>query len=503
MSVTTHHLSYTYPGANTLALNQVSLTLVPGWTGIVGSNGSGKSTLLKIVCGLIDPDEGSISTHIGGVFCSQSTHRPPPSLEDFAYDYSPVAVKLRYQLEIEDDWFWRFETLSHGERKRLQIACALAASPPLLALDEPTNHLDSDTRELVARTLSAYRGIGLLVSHDRTLLDGLVNCCVFLDQGSATMVPGSYTEAKVQMDLRRKSTVNERRNAQRDLARTQAENARRDNVAARASVRRSARHLDIHDHDGRGKLRLAIYSGQDGKSGKLSAQMTKKIERIEKRVEKVSVKKVYQGNLNLDAYPAKRKILAHLPSASLSLGGDRTLRYPDLYVGNTDRIGISGRNGAGKSTLLAALLPRVTIEHGVVFVPQELTLAEGRRLLAEVKNMASTERGRLLSIVAGLNSPPARILEGDDLSPGELRKLLLARGLITSPHLIVMDEPTNHLDIHSIEALQNVLSGCNCALVLVSHDIPFLDSLTETQWVFKVDWNECGLVGDSEVEVLL
>lgn len=104
------------------------------------------------------------------------------------------------------------------------------------------------------------------------------------------------------------------------------------------------------------------------------------------------------------------------------------LRYPDLYLGNTDHIGISGRNGAGKFTLLAALLSHVTIEQGVVFVPQELTSEEGQRLLFEVKNIAPAERGRLLSIVARLNSPPARILEGDDLSPGELRKLMLARG---------------------------------------------------------------------------
>lgn len=503
MPITAHHLSYTYSGVDTLALDRVSLTLVPGWTGVVGSNGSGKSTLLKIICGLIDPDEGNISSRISGVFCPQSTHKAPPSLEDFAYDYSPMAVRLRYQLEIDDTWFWRFETLSHGERKRIQIACALVADPPLLALDEPTNHLDFDTRELVARTLSTYRGIGVLVSHDRTLLDGLVNCCVFLDQGSATMVPGSYTEAKAQMDLRRKSTIDERRNAQQDLARAQVESARRDGVAARAATRRSARHLDIRDHDGRGKLNLAIYSGQDGKNGKLSAQMAKKIERIEKRVEEAHVVKVYQGNLTLDACPAKRRVLGHLPAGSLPLGRDRMLRYPDLYLGNTDHIGISGRNGAGKSTLLATLLSHVTIEQGVVFVPQELTSEEGQRLLFEVKNMAPAERGRLLSIVARLNSPPARILEGDDLSPGELRKLMLARGLVTSPHLLVMDEPTNHLDIHSIEALQNVLCGCNCALVLVSHDMPFLNSLTDTQWVFKVDRNECGMMGDSEVEVLL
>ena len=89
---------------------------------------------------------------------------------------------------------------------------------------------------------------------------------------------------------------------------------------------------------------------------------------------------------------------------------------------------------------------------------------------------------RRLAAVACLGSMPQRLLESGQLSPGEVRKLILALGLAREPHLIVMDEPTNHLDLPSIECLERALSACRCALLLVSHDAPFLERLTTTRW---------------------
>ncbi|MBS6975244.1 MAG: ABC-F family ATP-binding cassette domain-containing protein [Eggerthellaceae bacterium] len=502
MFVSARHLTYTYDGADALALDDASAVFAPGWTGVVGPNGAGKSTLLKIVCGMLEPQKGSVSPQVAGSFCAQSTDVAPTGLEEFSYDYRPEAVRLRYLLGIDDAWLWRYDTLSHGECKRIQIACALAADPVLLALDEPTNHLDAETRELVARALAEYRGTGLLVSHDRALLDGLVSSCVFVDRGRAVTVPGTYSQAKEQLDLRRQTAVEERSHARRELARLKTESNRRDGVAARSAARRSARHLDRHDHDGRAKIKLAIYSGQDGKTGRLSSQMGKKVERAEKRMAEVRVAKVYEGALDLEAEPAARTVLVRCEAGSLTLGEGRMLHHPQLYVGNTDRIGMVGRNGAGKSTLLAEVLRQMP-EEGMVYVPQEIGSDRARALLASVKALAPAERGRLLSIVARLDSPPARILEGDDLSPGEVRKLLLAQGLTGRPHLIVMDEPTNHLDIRSVEALQDVLADCPCALMLVSHDERFLDALTATRWVFDVGRAEGRGLGDTHVRVEL
>lgn len=491
-------LSYSYNGSSMPAITEVSATFSEGWTGIVGNNGSGKSTLLRLACGELVPDAGSIMPRPAGAYCAQSTERAPRNLEDFALDYSPDAAQLRATLDLDDEWPWRFETLSPGERKRLQIACALWQMPPVLALDEPTNHLDAPTRHLLLGALKAYRGVGLLVSHDRLFIDELAYQCCFLDEGSATVIPGGYNQAKSQQDLNRKTMASEHRRAHEEVLRVTAERARRRTEADRAASRRSARHLDKGDRDGRARIRLAVVSGQDGKAGLLSAQMGKKMEDARERLTRAPVKKVYDGPLELHARPAGRKVLVREPAGCLSLEEGRTLRYPAVTLGNRDRVGLRGCNGVGKSTFLNHLLADSSEDRGVIWIPQEMDSAGGRAVLEDLKSLSQGERGRALSIVARLNSSPGRVLAGDELSPGELRKVLLACGLLREPYLIVMDEPTNHLDIHSIEALQDVLGSCDCALVLVSHDEQFLDALTDTTWAFE---EKSGMRGRGDVEL--
>jgi len=101
--------------------------------------------------------------------------------------------------------------------------------------------------------------------------------------------------------------------------------------------------------------------------------------------------------------------------------------------------------------------------------------------------LPSVRRGEVLAAIDCLGSDPRRIIETDELSPGEVRKLILALGLEREPHLVVMDEPTNHLDLPSIECLQNALVDCRCALLLVSHDDPFLGATTTTAWSITPD----------------
>ena len=158
-------------------------------------------------------------------------------------------------------------------------------------------------------------------------------------------------------------------------------------------------------------------------------------------------------------------------------------------MGNTEHIGIIGSNGAGKTTLLnhvrcllAREAPKGTTPLTVLDIPQEPTKAERDRTLAEVRRLSPADRGRVLSCVAQLNSDPARILEGAVTSPGELRKLMIAQGLLRKPALIIMDEPTNHLDLHSVEALEHALAQFAGALLLVSHDRAFLHACTNVTW---------------------
>jgi ATPase subunit of ABC transporter with duplicated ATPase domains len=120
-------------------------------------------------------------------------------------------------------------------------------------------------------------------------------------------------------------------------------------------------------------------------------------------------------------------------------------------------------------------------------VPQEISAEDSRTLLDSVKRLPNDELGRVMITISRLGSRPARLLESALPSPGEVRKLLLALGIVRGPHLIVMDEPTNHMDLPGILCLEQALEDCPCAMLLVSHDESFLDKITTTDWHLNRD----------------
>ena len=475
-------VTFAYPSATEPVLNTISITFPRGWTGLLGDNGCGKTTLVRIAIGELEPSAGAVTSGLVCAYCPQDAHEEPANLTDFALDFGREARRLRDVFRIDDEMPWRFGELSFGERKKLQVACALWARPDVLVLDEPTNHLDGAARQELTRALQGFDGIGILVSHDRELLDALADRCVSFEAGGRLVVrPGGYTAAHSQAELERGSVVREREQAKAELARLQAEKLRRDHEAARAQARRSKRHIDPKDTSAKGKIDLAVYTGKDGQAGRLSAQMGAHVEAARKRVAAAYVHKRYDGELWLDAHPSPRKTLVHIPEGAIPCGAG-TLAVPELYVGNTDHVGIVGPNGAGKSTLLDHIRTLVGRALAVLDIPQELDDGESRSVVERVGALSPAERGRVLSYVAQLNSDPDRILEGGRTSPGELRKLMLAEGILRQPVLIVMDEPTNHLDLHSVEALERALAAYPGALLLVSHDRPFLAACTTRIW---------------------
>jgi ATPase subunit of ABC transporter with duplicated ATPase domains len=149
----------------------------------------------------------------------------------------------------------------------------------------------------------------------------------------------------------------------------------------------------------------------------------------------------------------------------------------------TDRIGIKGPNGGGKSTLVNTIFRGLDLPpERVIYLAQEISAEQSQSIIARTRKLPRKKLGRLMTIISRLGSNPERLLETEMLSPGELRKLMLAIGITYDPYLIIMDEPTNHLDLPSIECLEEALSGCTCGLLLVSHDYRFLDSLCKMYW---------------------
>ncbi len=150
----------------------------------VGDNGFGKTTLLNIAIGMLPADTGSINPDPHGLTiatCPQD-NMVRLNLDDFATDWSPGTMRVRNALHIGDDWPYRYETLSGGETKRLQVACTITARPDVLVLDEPTNHVDGETRKAIVEVMRQYQGIGIVISHDVALVDATCARCVIFER---------------------------------------------------------------------------------------------------------------------------------------------------------------------------------------------------------------------------------------------------------------------------------------------------------------------------------
>lgn len=157
--------------------------------------------------------------------------------------------------------------------------------------------------------------------------------------------------------------------------------------------------------------------------------------------------------------------------------GKTTIMCPD------DRIALTGQNGGGKSSLIRHILKILDIPRNqLTYVPQEIDQGSSKEIISRALELSGERLGKMMAVVSRLGSRPHRLLQSRQPSPGETRKLLLATGIASEPHLIIMDEPTNHMDLPSIEYLEKALEGCPCGLLLVSHDRRFLEKLTDRHW---------------------
>jgi ATPase subunit of ABC transporter with duplicated ATPase domains len=152
-------VEFAHPGMTAPLFTDLTVQFPSGWTGIVGPNGAGKTTLLKVAMGELTPQGGTVQRQGLALYVAQRTDEPPEFFEDFIW--APDAGLLKARLRVGDDWPERWATLSHGERKRAQIAVALWREPAVLALDEPSNHIDAEACRLLREALQDFGGIGL------------------------------------------------------------------------------------------------------------------------------------------------------------------------------------------------------------------------------------------------------------------------------------------------------------------------------------------------------
>jgi ATPase subunit of ABC transporter with duplicated ATPase domains len=475
------NITFSYPGSPENILESVSLTLPGGWIGVAGANGAGKSTLLKLACGLLEPAAGTMDGSTDALYCPQRTDTVPCGLDELLDSDDGEARRISGLLEVGGDWISRWPTLSHGERKRAQIALALWRKPQILAVDEPANHIDARARELLLKGLESYQGTGLVVSHDRSLLDNLCSRCVFLEGKGLTLYQGGYSEAvsRRKADRHERERLYERTRAELRSARSLLH--RRRSVLDRKRKSLSKKGMRWKDHDAKSKVDGARISGKDTRAARRMRTSATRVKAAEKKLADVRIGRKRNLHFWLEGSRSERNFLARLPSGILTLG-ERSLRYPELEIGPADRIAVTGDNGTGKSTLIRIIVETLDLPVSkFLYMPQELGETSSD-LLSRMRSLPESELGHAMSVVSCLGSDPAALLDSRQPSPGESRKLMLALSVLQSPCLLVLDEPTNHLDLPSIELLEEALDGYTGAMVLVSHDMRFLGRLCDTRW---------------------
>ncbi|MCW8838460.1 MAG: ATP-binding cassette domain-containing protein [Thiovulaceae bacterium] len=472
------NIYFKYPASANYIFQGLSLELYKGWNGLIGTNGAGKTTLLKLITKELKPDGGRVLNDLVTAYCSQSTEIPPNNAKEFFNSYESKAFKLKNLLEIEDDWLYRWESLSHGERKRIQIAEALFREPDVLIVDEPTNHLDIQTKEKLFKALQSYDGIGILVSHDRELLDLLCTKTFVLKNGSLTKIKSNFSTALRELDFIKNFQKEQKQKQEKTLKKIdkQIQSAKED--VSRSKARLSLKNVDKKDSDAKAKVYLAKITSKNKYEGQAVKSATSKKEQIQK--DEIVIDKEYEKGIFFENEINKRAFPFVVEKTNKKINA-LTFEIPRLTLEQGDKIWIQGDNGSGKSTFVNYLLSTLR-EDDYLYIPQEISEDESQRIFKELKDLSSEKQGEIFTTITRLSSDPKALLQSKIPSPGEIRKLLIAKDLENNPPLIILDEPTNHMDIDSIVSIEKALKEFAGAVVFISHDIVFCKNLANKSW---------------------
>jgi ATPase subunit of ABC transporter with duplicated ATPase domains len=461
-------LGFAYPSSAPL-LEDLTFHLTPGWTGLVGANGAGKTTLLRLIRGELRATSGHLKVEGRVTWCPQRVEALDADLQTFAWAADGLARKLQGRLRLEPIELERWPTLSPGERKRWQLAAALWTEPEVLLLDEPGNHLDVEGLGLLRAALRDYRGVGVIVSHDRALLDEVTKATLRLVDGTARLWPQPFSQARAAWHEEEESARTAQRETRRQLQKEERKLDAKRRTLASSEAQRSTGQRMKHRNDSDARTLGANFRAEMAEMA--HAATLRRVERkagvVREQLEAIHVRDEAGQALFLKYEPSPKKTLVQFSGDVVLPDGTVLVKDMALQVSRGEHVWLQGPNGRGKSTLLRAVAPP---GERVLWLPQELSLDETRADLEVVKELPPEERGRVLQLVHALGVEPDQLLSSVAPSPGEGRKLRLALGLGRHAWLAILDEPTNHLDLPAIERLEAALRDFPGALLLVTHD---------------------------------
>jgi ATP-binding cassette subfamily F protein 3 len=472
-------------------LDAASAALPPrSRVGLIGRNGAGKSTLMKAIIGAIEPDDGSIEmprgTRIGYIaqeapsgsvtpietvlaadteraaLLAESEHSHDPDrigeihdrlIAIDAYGAPARAARILVGLGFDDEMQQRpLDTYSGGWKMRVALAALLFSEPDLLLLDEPSNHLDLEATLWLESFLKSYPAMMIVISHERDLLNGVVDNILHLEGGKTTLYAGGYDA----------------------FERQRAERAAQ---LAAARANQEAQRAKLQDFIARNSARAST-----AKQAQSRIKALAKMQPIAAMAEDPTLSFDFPDPDEL------RPPLITLDMAAVGYSDTPILQRLNLRLDPDDRVALLGRNGNGKTTLARLLAAQLKPMDGAMNASGKMRVGYFTQYQVEELDRDDTPLEHMTRMMKGKTPAAVRAqlgrfgFSGDKattkvgkLSGGERARLALALITRDAPHMLILDEPTNHLDVDAREALVQALNSYSGAVVMVSHDRHMLE----------------------------
>lgn len=474
---------------------------------IVGINGAGKSTLLKIITGIEAADTGLVTLSkdktIGYLAQQQNLNSDntiyhellsvkqyildmeqelrniennmknasKEELEVLMKKYSELNHKFEmsngyaYKSEItgvlkglgfsEEDFTLNVNTLSGGQKTRVALGKLLLTQPDIILLDEPTNHLDMESISWLENYLLNYNGAVLIVAHDRYFLDKIVTKIIELDNGTATVFSGNYTDYAAKKAILRNMKLKEYLNQQREIK---------------------------HQEEVITKLKQF--------NREKSIKRAESREKMLDRIELVDKPQELNDKMNIKLEPNVISGNDVLTITGLTKGFDGTTLFDniDIDIKRGERVALIGNNGTGKTTILKLINGIISPDSGSIHLGAKVNIGyydqehhildPDKTIFDEIRDsypdLNNTQIRNTLAAFLFTNEDVFKYIR--ELSGGERGRVSLAKLMLSNANFLVLDEPTNHLDIVSKEILENALNNYTGTVLFVSHDRYFINA---------------------------